>query len=276
MSQICQWYGISRQAHYKQRATEARRSEHSQEIVSLVRQIRYRHRRMGGRKLLNELRPALERRSIHMGRDRFFDVLRERQLLVKKRRRRPRTTYSGSWRCANLLHGRRINEPNQAWVSDITYVTTESGFCYVSLVTDVYSRRIMGYHASASLSVEGALEALKMAYQHGGLHCQNTIHHSDRGVQYTCGPYREQLDQYRMRPSMGATGNCYDNAIAERVNGILKQEYGLDGLFTDLKQLRQALRQAVWLYNHERPHMSLGYMKPDQVYTKGLKDPLHH
>ncbi|MBX2821925.1 MAG: IS3 family transposase [Rhodothermaceae bacterium] len=269
MSELCHWYRISRQAHYKQRAASLKRDQEEAEVVVQVRQLRARHRRMGTRKLQAELRPP-------MGRDRFFDVLRAHDLLIKPRRsKRPRTTYSGFWRCENLLEGLVVDRPNKAWVS-ITYVETESGFCYVSLITDVYSRRIMGYHASNSLRVEGSLAALKMAHKQAGARLEQTIHHSDRGIQYTCGPYREQLDRYRMRSSMGAVGNCYDNAIAERVNGILKQEYGLDGCFANLRQVRQALREAVWLYNHERPHTSLSYRKPEQVYREGLKTSLIH
>lgn len=277
MAVICQWYGISRQAHYKQRAAQQREARQSAQVISLVQGIRGRHRRMGARKLLAQLRPSLEQRSIKIGRDRFFDLLRGHQLLVKRRRSRsPRTTYGGLWRCENLLDGISINRPNQAWVSDITYVETEGGFCYVSLITDLYSRRIMGYHASESLRVEGALKALKMAYKQANAQVQTTIHHSDRGIQYTCGPYRQQLTGYQMRSSMGAVGNCYDNAVAERVNGILKQEYGLDGCFINLKQVRQALNEAVWLYNHERPHTSLSFRKPEQVYREGLQSSLNH
>ena len=267
MSEICQWYGISRQAHYKQRIALSRRECEGNKVIEQVRKIRRRHSRMGTRKLLGELRPP-------MGRDRFFDLLRGHDLLIKpKKQRRPRTTFSGFWRCENLLEGLVVERVNQVWVSDITYVETETGFCYVSLITDVYSRRIMGYHASSSLRVEGSLAALKMAYKqvHKQAGAPQTIHHSDRGIQYTCGPYRDQLARYQMKSSMGAVGNCYDNAIAERVNGILKLEYELDGCFINLRQVRQALREAVWLYNHERPHMTLGYRKPDQVYRAALK-----
>lgn len=269
MQRICHWYGISTQAHYQARRREQVRRAADEVVLSLVRKKRSRHSHMGTRKLLSELRPSIARQGVKIGRDRLFSLLRSEKLLVKQCRRSHRTTYAGWWRCEDLLKGKVISRPNQAWVSDITYLDSEQGFYYLSLITDVYSRCIVGYHVSHSLAVEGALSALKMACK--GKKTQGTIHHSDRGTQYTCFLYRQTLERKGMKSSMGAAGNCYDNAIAERVNGILKQEYGLGYRFSNIAQAKMAVRQAIWLYNHERPHLSLDYKKPAQVYLNTLQ-----
>lgn len=269
MQRICQWYGITPQAHYQASRRQRNRAEAADRVLSLVREKRSRHPRMGTRKLLAELRPSIKRQGIKLGRDCLFSLLRQEDLLVKRRRRSSRTTYAGWWRCENLLSGKQIERVNQAWVSDITYLECEQGSCYLSLITDVYSRYIVGYHVSKSLAAEGTLAALKMACR--GKETQGTIHHSDRGTQYTCNAYRQYLQRKGMKSSMGETGNCYDNAIAERVNGILKQEYALDARFKNCNQAKAAVHEAIWLYNHERPHLSLDYRKPAQIYLNSLK-----
>lgn len=267
MSHICDWYGISRQAHYQLKRQQHQRQSEAEQVVELVQEIRHKHNRMGGRKLYHELQPKWVKKGLQLGRDRFFELLRGHNLLLKPKKRAYRTTWAGSWRCENLLVTARITGPNQAWVCDLTYILTETGFVYLALVTDLYSRRIMGYDLSLSLSLEGAARAVQMAITQAGHPLDGLIHHSDHGVQYTSGPYRELLGHHHIRSSMGEVGNCYDNAVAERVNGILKLEYGLDETFVDLAQAQRAVEQAVWLYNHERPHLALNYQKPYQVYV---------
>jgi putative transposase len=268
MNHICGWYGISRQAHYQMKRRQAQEQQEAQEILALVRDKRHRHTRMGGRKLYHQLQPKWAKQAIQMGRDRFFDLLRAHNLLVQPKKRRCRTTWAGRWRCQNLLAETTITSPNQAWVSDLTYIATETDFVYLALVTDLCSRRIMGYDLSSSLSLDGAARAVQMAIaQAGDQPLEGLIHHSDHGVQYTSGPYRDLLAHYQIQSSMGEVGNCYDNAVAERVNGILKLEYGLDETFVDLAQAQLAVDQAVWLYNHERPHLALIYQFPYQVYV---------
>jgi putative transposase len=160
-----------------------------------------------------------------------------------------------------------VTRVHQAWVGDITYIATEEGFVYLALLTDVFSRFIVGFDLSSSLAVEGCARALEQAIAQanrsdlGGL-----IHHSDHGVQYTAWPYRERLQKMGMLSSMGEVGNCYENPLAERVNGILKSEYGLDDLFIDKEHAQRAVREDVWLYNYERPHLSLNYCKPAEIY----------
>lgn len=267
MAELCGWYGISRQAHYQLKRQQQHQQAEAAQVVELVRQIRHKHPRMGGRKLYHELQPELAKRGIQLGRDRFFELLGGHNLLLRPKKRAYRTTWAGQWRCDNLLTGLVISRPNQAWVCDLTYLLTEGGFVYLALVTDLYSRRIMGYDLSPSLSLEGAVRALQMAISQVSQPLAGLIHHSDHGVQYTSRPYRDLLADHRIRSSMGEVGNCYDNAVAERVNGILKLEYGLEETFVDLAQAQQAVEQAVWLYNHERPHLALGYQKPYQVYV---------
>jgi len=275
MQAIYGWLGISRQAYYQHQRRRVTKQVLEEAVCEQVQKIRQHHAYMGTRKLWQELQPWLEAEGYKVGRDRLFEILRKHDLLVRRRRRRQRTTWAGHWRCPNLLAETTITGPDQAWVSDITYVETEQGFAYLSLVTDLYSRRIMGFDLSDSLAVEGALRAFRMACRSAQGSLAGLIHHSDHGVQYTCHAYREALDKQDMLSSMGEVGNCYDNAVAERINGILKLEYGLDSRFASIRQARRAVREAQWLYNHERPHLSLNYQKPHQVYRNGQSYLVH-
>lgn len=236
-------------------------------MVTLVQGKRQHHPRIGVRKLHHELQQPLQALGITRGRDAFFALLGARGLLVETKRSRRRTTRSGLWRCPNLLAETQLVEVNQAWVGDITYLTTARHFVYLALLTDAYSRFIVGYDLSSSLAAEGCLRALEHAIDHTtASSLAGLIHHTDHGVQYTAWSYQERLESVKMRPSMGQVGNCYENPLAERMNGILKCEYGLDDLFVDLEQAQQAVHEAVWLYNYERPHLSLNYCKPAEVY----------
>jgi transposase InsO family protein len=221
---------------------------------------------------MNELREPLKQCGRGFGRDKFFDLLRNEDMLVKRKRRYTITTDSkhAFYKHTNQLAEAKISAPDQAWVSDITYLKTRDKFVYLSLVTDVYSRKILGWNVNSSLAVEGAIDAVKMALKS----CSDTkdlIHHSDRGIQYCCHAYTGLLEGRKMKISMGEAGNCYDNAIAERVNGILKDEYLLDSEFADEKHAMQAVKQAVYLYNYKRPHWSLNLKKPAEVYNRNSK-----
>jgi putative transposase len=227
--------------------------------------MRQRHPRLGTRKLLSRLR--LRRQGQPIGRDRLFGLLRQHHLLVKpKRRRRPRTTWAGHWRGENLLAGTTLTGPHQAYVSDITFIDTERGFTYLTLITDAYSRYIVGYAVSDTLATAGSLQALNRALAQRPIGGGPFIHHSDRGTQFTDRRYRARLARSGGHSSMGARGDCYDNALAERMNGILKLEYGLDSRFRSIDQARRAVRESVWLYNHERPHLALNYRTPAEVH----------
>ena len=261
------WFGISRQAYYQARQRQQQRAAEDGLLLALVQGIRQRHPRMGGRKLYHELRQPMRVLEITRGRDALFTLLRDHQLLVPSRRNRRRTTRAGLWRCPNLLADLQLVRVDQAWVGDITYVTTEQGFVYLALLTDAFSRFIVGYDLSSSLATTGCLRALNHAIgQSNRGHLQGLVHHTDHGVQYTAWPYGHRLRAFGMRPSMGAVGNCYENALAERMNGILKCEYGLSDLFVDIVQARKAVDEAVWLYNYERPHLSLDYCKPAEIH----------
>ena len=219
---------------------------------------------------MNELKELLKQCGRGFGRDKFFNLLRDHDMLIKRKRRYTVTTNSNHafYKHTNQLAGATINAPDQAWVSDITYLRTRDKFVYLSLVTDVYSRKIVGWNVNSSLAVEGALEAVKMALKN----CSGTkdlIHHSDRGIQYCCHAYTNLLKDKKVNKiSMGEAGNCYDNAIAERVNGILKDEFLLDSDFQSEKHAVEAVKEAVYLYNYKRPHWSLDLRKPAHVYQK--------
>lgn len=266
MKQVYEWAGVSRQARYQHHKRAESRRQKEALIIGQVQQIRQRHPRMGTVKLREKMADWLTRCGFKIGRDTLYDLLRRHGLLLKQRRRGHRTTWPGAWRCRNLLVEMTISRPNQAWVSDLTYIETEEGYRYLTLITDVYSRRIMGYDLSDSLSVEGTLRALRQAVRKAHGRVRGTVLHSDHGIQYTCHAFRRQLARYRMRSSMGEVGNCYDNALAERINGILKLEYGLDGCFVTTQQARRAAREAIWLYNYDRPHLALDLKYPHDVY----------
>jgi transposase InsO family protein len=205
---------------------------------------------------------------IHIGRDRLFDVLRANKLLIERKRGfKPRTTDSRHRFDIydNLLKDAELTSPCQAVASDITYIRTDEGFIYVSLVMDLYSRAIVGYDCSESLGFEGSYRAMRMAIRNLG-HTGNMIHHSDRGLQYCCGEYIKLLRENGFRISMTKENHCYENASAERLNGILKQEYGLGGRFLKKSDVPQALREAVDLYNWRRPHQALDYRVPMEVH----------
>lgn len=267
LSGLCGLAGYSRQAYYQERRARQKRSVDEDAIVSLVKDLRKLHRRMGTRKLLFLLQPTLEELGISMGRDRLFALLRRRGLLVKRRRRGARTTDSrhGWYTWPNLVRNVVPTMINQVWLSDITYLRTEAGFVYLSLIMDAYSRKIVGYHLSAGLEATGCIKALRRALT-GLAPGARPIHHSDRGLQYSCKEYVGILQARGCLISMTELNHCYENATAERLNGILKQEYGLDETFRSKAQAEQAVVQAVLLYNGSRPHLSLGYRTPDSVH----------
>jgi transposase InsO family protein len=167
----------------------------------------------------------------------------------------------------NLIKDLELAAPNQVWVSDITYIRTGSSFIYVSLITDAYSRKIVGWNAGDTLEAIGCLNALQGALKELPGDC-SPIHHSDRSCQYCCHAYVKALKKAGLKTSMTEQNHCYENALAERVNGILKDEYNLFARFTDKKQAIRAIKQALYLYNNKRPHLALDYQFPVQVHEK--------
>ncbi len=268
MNQVCTMVHVSRQAYYKHRTTLAQENLCEDLVVQMVKEIRKDQPRIGGRKLYHLLRDDLQKLPMSLGRDKFFYLLKKRHLLVNRIKKYTVTTQSRHWFFvhSNLLKNRVITRPNEAIVADITYLRFGIKFCYLFLVTDVYSRKIVGYHLSQHLDVEGALIAAQMALTMMGS-LEEVIHHSDRGVQYCCDAYGELMKRHNIRLSMGEAGNPYDNAIAERVNGILKTEFLLDRTFVTFQEAQRVVREAIETYNTKRPHLSLGYMTPAMKYA---------
>jgi transposase InsO family protein len=265
---ICDVHGISRQAYYNHSRRLGISGIEESIVLKLVREIRREHPRMGGRKLYNTLKEDLNKIGRGIGRDKLFDILRSNGLLIKPLRKYVKTTNSHHrFRVyKNLIEDIEIKRSNQVFVSDITYLSTYKRFYYLSLVTDVYSRKIVGYNLSDSLSLSGSLKAIKMALR-GVKDTKGLIHHSDRGIQYCSNQYTQLLKRKGVGISMAGKGNAYENAIAERVNGILKIEYLLDRKYPNNKELKRAVNSAIKLYNEKRPHMSLGYDTPAQRYA---------
>jgi len=269
VSELCDRVGMSRQNYYAARRLRGRREIEEGLVLELVRCERRLQPRLGGRKLLHLLEADLLGAGVRVGRDRFFELLAENDLLVAPRPGAPRTT--DSRHCLpvfrNLLAGLGLSGPNQAWVSDLTYIRTDEGFLFASLITDAYSRKIVGAHIGDSLEAEGCLLALEEALRDlpGD---RRPIHHSDRGCQYCCHQYVGRLRERGLGISMTEVTHCYENAKAERVNGILKGEYEMDRTFRTKDQARAAFHQAVWLYNHRRPHLMLGYQFPVTIHAE--------
>lgn len=266
---LCQRAGMSRQNYYARRRRRQRRDIDADLTLHLVREERRQQPRLGGRKLLAVVGGQLKAHEAGIGRDRFFRLLGENGLLVGRKPRQPRTTNSRHSLpvFTNLVAGKELTGPNQAWASDLTYVRTDQGFQFAALITDMYSRKIVGSVISDTLEAEGCLKALEMALRDLPAGAR-PIHHSDRGSQYCCHLYVERLQKAGLGISMTQEMHCYENALAERVNGILKQEYEMDSTFRTKEHAKKAFEQAVWLYNHRRPHMSLKYRYPAEVHQQ--------
>lgn len=236
-------------------------------VIDMVGAIRRYQPKIGGKKLYRLLKGDLDKLEGSIGRDKFFDILRKYNLLVKRKKKYATTTES--WhrfhKYKNKLKGKLLTGSNQAYVSDITYLRTAKGFVYLFLQTDAYSRMITGWHLSDSLAIEGALKALQMTLKQCA-ETEGVIHHSDRGIQYCCKEYVELLTDHKMQISMTEENHCYENAIAERINGILKEEFMLDDTFADKASALKAVEEAIESYNYRRPHWSLNLCTPVQMH----------
>jgi len=264
---------VSRQAYYNNKNRIEKSYVEEQIIVQEVKEIRKDHKMMGTRKLLTKLSPKLRDHNINIGRDTLFDILRDNDLLVKKRKRKVITTNSRHWmkKYPNLIKDIIPLAPNQIWVSDITYWKCNDKHLYISFITDAYSHKIVGHHIADNLETVESINALQLALKDIDVdHYINRrlIHHSDRGSQYCSKNYVNILRAYNIEISMTQSGDPLDNAIAERVNGILKEEYLHHYNPENLEQAREALDRSVELYNSDRPHNSIGNLTPDQVHNK--------
>ena len=264
----CRLFGKSRQAWYKIHQRGDRNRLQEELVLQWVLEIRSTLPRVGGIKLYFLIKDRLTEHNIKMGRDGLYRLLREHDLLIVPRRKYVRTTQS--WhhykKWPDLLQDYRPYGPDQVWVSDITFLRTVNGFIYLSLITDAYSRVITGYHLSQYLKASGCIAALTKALKSRRNPDTELIHHSDRGIQYCCDDYVQLLQKNDIRISMTQSGSPYDNAIAERVNGILKQEFGLDQTFKSYNEAIEPVAKAVYTYNHIRPHKNCDLKTPVQKH----------
>ena len=237
-------------------------------MLELVEDIRIKMPRIGGRKLYYMLKGSLK--PLRVGRDKFFDILRANHLLIARKRSYHITTNSHHRfrKHLNLIQGYPLSKPNQIWVADITYIGNRKNPSYLSLITDAYSKKIVGYHVANNLSTEGSLIALKMAIKSEKPTKNTLIHHSDRGLQYCSDDYQKALQTNLIKCSMTQNSDPYENAIAERINGILKQEFAIDKYALDTKIKRKLVEESVYKYNHLRPHFSNHYLTPIQMHQQ--------
>lgn len=268
LKELCQLLGRTRQAYYKQQWKAEKGVYASELLISEVKRLREQQKRIGVRKLYSMTEEIRGQEQMKIGRDRFFDLMRDEGLLVRRRRRKkPRTTFSSWWlkKYPNLAKESTVSGPNQLWVSDITYIRVKSSFCYLSLVTDAYSRKIVGYCVSEDLTAKGSITALEMAMRSNPRR-EGLIHHSDRGIQYYSKGYIKLLGT-EVRISMSEHSDPLENAIAERVNGILKDEL-LARKFGSFEDAQREVATAVSTYNDLRPHLSCDMLTPTAAHTR--------
>ena len=238
-------------------------------ILQLVHKIREQLPRLGTRKLLFLLEPELRSHHIDIGRDALFDLLAAHKLLIRQRKRKIVTTNSRHWmrKYANLIKDVEITRPEQVWVSDITYIRMNNQWGYLSMITDAFSRKIMGFCFRNDLSAQGCVDALKMALSRRQYKEQKLIHHSDRGSQYCCKDYIDVLQSANVSISMTENGDPYENALAERMNGILKNEFNLYSSVLSFDETYQLITRSIDAYNSLRPHGSCDYLTPLTAHT---------
>lgn len=269
MSNLCGFFERTRQAFYKQTQQGLQLDLWDQRLLEEVKTIRRRQPRVGTRKLHRMVYEQLQAEGITVGRDHLFALLRAQNLLIRRRRHAKRTTDARHRlkKYGNLIRDLKLTQPNQAYVADITYLETrEEGFCYLALIADAYSRKIVGYDLSRSLSLEGSVRALKMAMSKlsGPI---DLIHHSDRGIQYCSHAYVDLLVKHGIRISMTEEQHVYENAQAERVNGILKSAFLLGEVLSSYEVAKKLVAEAIQIYNEERLHLSLNYQTPAMVHA---------
>jgi len=267
---FCRLLGYSPQAYYQYQKISGKRSFEEDLLIQQVLYHRTFQPRLGGRKLHEMMEPFMEGHDMHIGRDLLFDLLRENDLLIVKRRRgRPQTTDSTHWmrKYPDLIKDIRLSRADELWVSDITYIRLrKKKFAYLSLITDAYSRKIVGFCMNIDLSANGPLMALEMALK-ARASDEPLIHHSDRGSQYCGDDFVTLLKSNYINISMTQSGNPRDNAIAERVNGILKQEL-LEDAYSNINQAQCSAEIAIDIYNRVRPHSSVDMMTPEKAHTQ--------
>jgi putative transposase len=272
LSKLCWLFGVTRQAYYQSFYKEEFVGIEEELVIKEVISIRKNHPRIGTRKLYIMLESFMLEHQIKMGRDALFDLLSLHGLLIRRRRRRIVTTQSNHWmkKYPNLIKEFAPLYPNQLWVSDITYWKTKAGLFYISLITDAFSHKVVGHNLAETMEAVESVKALEKAFTENN-QVGNLIHHSDRGSQYCSFKYVNLLQDYNVKISMTETGDPLDNAIAERINGIIKDEY-LDCYTVDtFEEAKELLDKVIDLYNEERPHMTIGNLSPQKVHSGELQ-----
>jgi len=259
--------GINRQYYYRSFWIKKEKQQKVNQVISLTNDVRSKMPRIGTRKLYFLLREPLQ--EMHIGRDKLFKILKANNMLIQPKRSYRITTNSHHrfYKHKNLVEDLVIKRPEQVWVSDITYLGGRDKNCYLALITDAYSKKIMGYDVSNSLATTGTLRALKMAVKNR-MYKDKLIHHSDRGIQYCSDNYQEALSKANITPSMTEKYDPYANAVAERINGILKQEFFLEEYNIDLSMMKKVVKDAVSIYNDYRPHYSCHMNTPNKMHRQ--------
>ena len=269
ISEVCRLFGRTKQAFYQGESRTQDKALEDEIILSEVESIRKLMHKVGGRKLHFLLQDRLQSHGFSCGRDRLFTLLRDHNMLVKRRKRRPVTTDSSHGRpfFPNLLDDFQPDAPHQLWVCDITYVHTKDGFAYLSLITDGYSHKIVGYGFRLDLSTTGCLTALRMAKKQWPAQ-KRLIHHSDRGIQYSSSHYLKELAHPSIDISMSRKAAPQDNPIGERINGILKSEFGINQKKEGFKVVVKTVSECIDIYNNIRPHSSCDFLTPEQAHKE--------
>ena len=264
----CTLFGIDRQVYYRKIKRRIIKQDKAQLVVKMVLEIRTQMPRIGAKKLYYLLGNDLK--VLKIGRDKFIDILRANHLLILPKRSYHITTNSHHRfrKYKNQLLDLKITKPEQVWVSDITYIGKREKPCYLSLITDAYSKKIVGYNVSDNLNTESSLVALRLAIKQRKNKEMPLIHHSDRGLQYCSNEYQKILNKNEIQPSMTQNSDPYENAVAERINGILKQEFYIDKYNKDLPIMKQIIKETVDIYNEKRPHLSNHMLTPNQMHQQ--------
>lgn len=271
---VCERAEMTPQNYYARRSAWCRAEVDLKLILELVRAERKEQPQLGVRKIYYLIQAELQEAGVKMGRDRLFEELGKAGLLVERKPSEwPKTTNFNPNLPVfkNLIKRSKPTSRNQVWVADITYIRTREGFMYLGLITDKWSRKIVGFHLGETLETGSSLKALAMALK-GLKSNEKPIHHSDRGSQYASHAYVNTVKKAGLKMSMTEKNHSAENALAERVNGILKQEYWLDGNFESKPEARKATAQGIRMYNNRRPHTALGFRTPEKVHGPGAKN----
>jgi putative transposase len=264
----CTLFGIDRQVYYRKIKRRSIKQDKAQLVVKMTLEIRAQMPRIGSKKLYYLLNRDLK--ILKIGRDKFIDILRANHLLIVPKRTYHITTNSHHRfrKYKNQILDLQINRPEQVWVSDITYIGRREKPCYLSLITDAYSKKIVGYNVADNLNTQSSLVALKLAIKQRKNKKILLIHHSDRGLQYCANEYQKLLSKNKIQPSMTQNSDPYENAVAERINGILKQEFSIDKYNKDLPIMKQIIKETVEIYNEKRPHFSNHMLTTNQMHQQ--------